>query len=522
MRGFVGVRGAAALLLMCGASVAQADRVVGLVRGPDGAPLAGMTVRAFARADDLAAWRRREVASGAIAAATTDARGRFSLPCDERVALWGSGDGLAAFVAEAAPGVPAVLHAVPAARAQLEPDARGAHVRIGGVPVGFVAGSRLELPAAAIELLVECDGGDYTCARRFVAGDGASMPMPGGTPAVLRGVPSDGSAVAVLESWPQRRLAPDRDGVIRMPKSSRALAVTVSIAAGPDDGADRVFERLWVEAGAQRDLATMAADWRALRVVDPDGRPVPGARVWTVRSGPGLPAAMATSTTDADGVARHRVDVPRARVVVDARGFALCSVAPIDLERAGSAIGEVVLQPGCSVQLHVSGQFGVPLAGAEVRTVAPAELVRQTHTDGRGGARLDGLERGSCDLIVEHPDHVPVAVRVQTPSEERVRLVLPAGRTIRGRVESPDGFDPAEVLIDVVARIDGVPTRRRRVTVAPAGTFEVRGLGDLPVDLFAHRVRRGVTWSGRADRVEPGSDDVVIVVRCDDPQPAGG
>lgn len=116
-------------------------------------------------------------------------------------------------------------------------------------------------------------------------------------------------------------------------------------------------------------------------------------------------------------------------------------------------LGTVTLYPGAAITGRVSDSQGKPVAGAHVfrveRSQLPFEMADRlrdetpdviTNTDGRFS--LADLPQGlPVHLLVSAPGHLPVAVRgVRPPTAKPLRIRLDAGSTFIGRVLDPQGL----------------------------------------------------------------------------------
>ncbi|MFG0319204.1 MAG: carboxypeptidase regulatory-like domain-containing protein, partial [Planctomycetota bacterium JB042] len=198
------------------------------------------------------------------------------------------------------------------------------------------------------------------------------------------------------------------------------------------------------------------------RVERPDGAPVAGARVrlgvpidpmQLARVGRKMRDAIAES--DADGRFRFEA-APVGELVVKVR----TDDRPEALAHVAAAVGEtasvtVVLEEGHALHGLVKTERGIPVAGARVRVAASAidlssaqrgEFVddaRDTTSDDAGRFTVRGLSEGEFDVVARESRHAAGKVRrVAVPraaAAGAVVVVLPAGRTIAGRVVGPDG-----------------------------------------------------------------------------------
>jgi hypothetical protein len=429
--------------------------------------------------------------------------------------LWIEAAGQAAFVGEAAPGVPVAVRTAAPAVVELPPGARGAWACLDGASVGFVAGERLVLPACSAQLLVEAGAQPFAVTLALRPGEALSARAPDLRPARVRELPP--GAGAMLAPWPARRFVAGDDGVVTLPAAARPMFVRI---ASPHGG-DWWFDELWVEPGGRATPRGRGDAWLPIRVTDAAGVPLAGANVRTMRAGAGMPTLLAASTTGADGIARHRGCDDAARVVVRADGFATATADARDL-RSDGGIAAMRLEPGHALRLVVLGEHSQALAGAFVTVGTDPATREHARTDGRGTLVVPCLPRGAVTLVIEHDGFQSLLADVEVPLARPREFVLARGASLRGKVVAADAGDLADVLVEVRERHlphDPLPRRAQRVAAAADGSFVLQGLSGAPVDVFAHRVVRGVTSAGALRAVQPGGEPVTIPIRCDDPPP---
>jgi protocatechuate 3,4-dioxygenase beta subunit len=134
-----------------------------------------------------------------------------------------------------------------------------------------------------------------------------------------------------------------------------------------------------------------------------------------------------------------------------------------------------------------------PVEGARValRPAGETEFSEHALTDKNGAFRLTGLEGGSYDITVSHPDYVPLIRTGYTPpptrQRERMDFILPYGTGINGIVRDEESAPVRGAVVSV--------RRRRLEQLAPGGnvflddsvyktaqtdrdgTFTLRGIG---------------------------------------------
>lgn len=193
-------------------------------------------------------------------------------------------------------------------------------------------------------------------------------------------------------------------------------------------------------------------------VLDPNGRPVPGAEVQGM---------LGTAATAPDG--RFSMAVcgrAYGQLFASAAGFGrdervIERLAPGELARV-----EFALPPGATVRGTVSDEQGRPLSDARVRIFGASPL--ETRTDAAGRYAIDGLALRSgvyVHVAARADGHVgdtrELELDVEQP-EIRADFELARGVRVHGRVLGPDGVPvaAAEVWLGWTAHAwDGVETR---------------------------------------------------------------
>ncbi len=228
-------------------------------------------------------------------------------------------------------------------------------------------------------------------------------------------------------------------------------------------------------------------------VVDPEGRPVPGATVESFRRPAemlyDLPPELRSSReagpstrTARDGTFVLRLERgARVHLRVDAPPFAETTLQ----HRPAGARLRVVLRPGTTLRLTVRDDAGAPVAGVPVQLHRPAELPlplidRRTVTDPQGRCTFHRLTAGPAALGVDHPAlglPEPRGVRIAEAGEQTLEVVLPRGRVVAGEVRDASSGAP---IPGAVVRFD--PMTAPRGTTDPEGAFSVAGWSGGPED----------------------------------------
>ncbi|MDH5490933.1 MAG: carboxypeptidase regulatory-like domain-containing protein, partial [Myxococcales bacterium] len=146
-------------------------------------------------------------------------------------------------------------------------------------------------------------------------------------------------------------------------------------------------------------------------------------------------------------------------------------------------------------------------------------------TDAEGRFRLVGVPPGRIQLLASHPAHAPGEgdpLQVLAGQEhDDLRLQLPEGATIEGRVVDARGFPVGSVQVELHAEREPMP---RSVLAAEDGAFRFTGalgavtLTALPPDLPAARLRLQLaSGEDREVRLELESEIVTLTGRVLDP-----
>ena len=399
-------------------AVAPPRRVHGRVVGEDGTPIAGARLWEVSYANDPLNRITQEY-RGVQAFGETDAEGRFDLAITES---WSNG--LKVRVKAEGWCLPDVSHL--AGTVTLTNTKENVVTLVRGVPLTvWVLDDATGRPIAGADVAVYTSRGHVLYTSRAMTegvtgADGtAEIRVPGG----------DLRVVAGATGYAQR----EGDGVNVGPEGAR---VTVRLERG----------------GTLEGL-----------VVDPEGRPVAGARVGLLRA----PAVHLRSVTDAQGRFRFEhvpasgasePDVPALRltlVVVDAEGFLRTFSAGDSPPERGSATRRVAMllpqvllgraryadgSPASDVQLFAGTTVGEPSWGWSVTMNAA-----RARTGPDGSFRLEGIVPGSVALRLasrldgEPLVHVQVAAEGTTPAVDLVleRELAPVHVEVRDAAGRP-------------------------------------------------------------------------------------
>ncbi len=282
----------------------------------------------------------------------------------------------------------------------------------------------------------------------------------------------------------------------------------------------------------------------SVRVLDPDGRPVPGARLSRLES---------TMTNAAGGRSGHQSSTSLGEtgdegsfqignlepgvldLMVNADGFQPMLARGLHIpEDAAAGAVEITLVRGGVVEGQVLDGDGKPVAGARVSaSLEEAEAVpagmSSGNTDGEGHYRLEGLVPGSYQVTVdsvELSDRLWAKAAVGT-GVRRLDFRFPSGAQVSGQVVDSQGAPVPRAslslvpvgggyLSNTVSRADGSFTFKG----VPDGDFNLRGAAPgfaLTVDPrevrisggavqgLVLRLNRGASVAGRLLGVDPDS-----------------
>jgi hypothetical protein len=237
-------------------------------------------------------------------------------------------------------------------------------------------------------------------------------------------------------------------------------------------------------------------------------------------------------------------------LVITAEGLATTWAGPFELQDGVvTEVGEVALNPGVAIRGVLEDEKGRPVASARLAAVAPGtELdgspVADAESAGVSAARhlntaasaadgrfaIGGLEAGAFDLLVWHPGHPPHRHPGVSPGGPEIRIVLPEGGYIGGKIEksaktrfvevvSPDGWDAqAQLAADGAYRFG--PVRGGSYTVR---VREKRGFMNDATVSEAHVTvapGRDTTWNGEG--AQPRLETLRGLVLLPDGKPATG
>jgi hypothetical protein len=258
------------------------------------------------------------------------------------------------------------------------------------------------------------------------------------------------------------------------------------------------------------------------RTVDPDGKPVAGARLFLNPTGPTAMGQGFVVFTDADtkqtfsgqdGAFRIE-DVPSGTFGLKAEAAGRQSVERSNLEvTSGQDLKgvEVVLPAGAVIEGRVLAS-GRPVPGAEVQLVEPESSVARFTTrspygaaDGDGYYRIDGVTPGARTFQAEAKGFRKAVRELETrEGGNALDFALEAGAQITGRVVDDAGSPVAAALVTLR---EGVSSWNLPNGVSgPDGGFTLSGVGDGTYRISARK--EGFVSSGDGQEVAVAGSSV--------------
>lgn len=280
-------------------------------------------------------------------------------------------------------------------------------------------------------------------------------------------------------------------------------------------------------------------------VVDPDGKPLAGARVvYRGLSDRSLRANRRLDAVVSDKAGQFAIPaLPKGSFTftASAEGYAPGASDTILLDGATETTGvEVRMEPGATLRGRVVNTAGQPVPGARVRVSVQTQGmrgrgrrggVRQIFTDEEGAYELTGLPRKPHDVIAVHDNassEIQAAALGQDPYEVEMNITLDIDGVVAGIVVDTTGEPLPGAQITLFpdfrkgARRSGSEWRLRGMSTALAdsgGRFEIGGLKpdeDYRVRATpATSTSRDRAWLTDGVEARTGDTDVKVVLPAD-------
>lgn len=316
------------------------------------------------------------------------------------------------------------------------------------------------------------------------------------------GAPLEGAAVSVRGASART----DRGGVFRLEIAAGFTLLDVVAEGRPrvKKGVRVADARVPVEVRVPRYVSIGG------RVLGPDDRPIPGARVrWIGRDGPSREqVAGEDGAFVIEGVAPDDPGVVQA----EAKGFVTAEARP------AGGVAVVRMEPGARIEGRVLGLDGGPLAGVPVVLLPggwTAEEMeddmdfaerRVARTDDQGRYAIEDVPAGGAWVfaVPGDPALAPAGVRAVAPGAAP-DLALGRGRTVRGEVLDPEGRPLAGATVRVISELRGAEAR-----TGPRGEFVLVALPAIDESIVVTLEGRA---PARADLPGASSEPITVTMR---------
>ena len=526
------VRTAALAAVFMAGLTGQQQAIAGLVRGPDGAPVAAAEVRFLPDPEPAVPALAPYLPPVEPSVVTSGARGSFRCPARvPGMLLVTTAGGLGALVRRCWPSRGVRVELQPLAEVVVgsgsEPFRLWTASRMADGTTRHLPpfeGHRARLPAGSYEVWFEVAEGFGWCRLDLRSGHRTQLRWSSEA-RYLRASP--GASVHPT-GFPQVPLLGERQTVTLLGAACRG-SFAASWTDRPQIGVDRSLpEPTGSENSGQRADAPL--------IWPPASTASSGALVvQATGTEPGdLPRAWLLAPRDRGGfwvIGRGRAD-DQGRVQLpqqsgDDRHWLLLTArdrAPVAAE-VSSPIWQspVKFTSGRRIRCTVTGHDRAPATLVAMAFQAPnGPVLARTRTDERGTAEL-GPVAGPGRITAEHLHFVSTA-RELAADQRNIEIQLRAGAAIEGIITDQRGQPSPGVTVTLRDPGGALRPAERTLLSDDEGRFRFAGLppGQV-VMLSAQRVRGGQTWSVQA-RAEAGERDVRMQLRHEDPRirPPGG
>lgn len=269
-------------------------------------------------------------------------------------------------------------------------------------------------------------------------------------------------------------------------------------------------------------------------VLDPQGRPVPDASLWTYSDALEGRSARVESVTATDG--RFTLEGMIDTMLVGARTD---SHAPSSLRQVGRVRGATpdrplllrVGPPGGRAELRVETAAGSPVADASVdfghsplnHVASPVEPTAafRLRSDPEGVVVSPALAPGFCAVTIRSPGYAPriETLEIRAGNTTSQAIVLTRGSTVSGRIVDSSGHPAAGATVEIV---EPALVAFHTTTTAADGSYHVEGLAGGDTFFTCSTTIDGRFESVIESRFVPRDDAVEWSPRLEAPRPIAG